>query len=316
MQTYSRILGTGSYLPVKTLTNNDLAKMVDTTDEWVYSRTGIKERHIVGPDETVAMMAFEAGKQALRAANLEPQSIDMIIVGTCTADTLFPSVACKVQEYLGIRGCAAFDVGAVCAGFNYGLAVADQFIRNRQIRHALVIGSEAMSRLLDWSDRTTCVLFGDGAGAVVLGAAEKPGILSTHLHADGCYSHLLYGEPVPGRQYPVIKMKGSEVFKVAVNSLGDILLETLGANNLTADDIDWFIPHQANIRIIEALMKKLNLPADRVIVTLTKHGNTSAASVPLALDVGVREGKIKRGDTLLLESFGAGLTWGSALINY
>lgn len=313
---YSRILGTGSYLPSKIVTNDDIAKFVDTSDEWVYSRTGIKSRHIAETQETVAHMSFEVAQRALSAAKLDASAIDMIIVATCTPDTAFPTTACQVQAMLGLHGCAAFDVGAVCAGFTYGLAIADQFIRTGQIRHALVVGCEIMSRILDWTDRTTCVLFGDGAAGVVLGVSNTPGVLSTHLHADGAYGDLLRCEYLKDRKYPVVRMKGSEVFKVAVNYLSDVLSETLVANQLTVNDIDWFIPHQANTRIIQAVMKKLNLPSERVILTVEQHGNTSAASVPLALDAAVRSGKIKRGDTLLLESFGAGFAWGSALIKY
>lgn len=315
-QVYARIAGTGSYLPKKILTNDDIAKFVDTSDEWIYTRTGIRQRHIAEKDETTSMMAEQAARRALEAAGIEASQLDMIIVATCTPDLVIPSVACLLQNRLNIHGCIAFDVSAACAGFNYGVAIADQFIRNKTIRHALVIGSEVMSSLLDWTDRTTCILFGDGAGAVVLKADSEPGVISTHLHADGGYADMLYVAPSAEGGRPTVKMKGNEVFKVAVNSLGDVLMETLAANNLDPSVIDWLVPHQANMRIIAAMAKKLDLPMERVVVTVEQHGNTSAASVPLALDTAVRAGKIKRGDTLLLESFGAGFAWGSALIKY
>lgn len=314
---YARIAGTGSYLPEQVLTNNDLAARVETSDEWIFTRTGIRERHIVAPDETCSMMASQAAKRAIEAAGIQGEELELIIVATCTPDKLLPSTACLVQAAIGAFGCPAFDVSIACAGFNYGLAIADQFIRNGSVKCALVIGSEVMSSLVDWTDRSTCILFGDGAGAVILQADMTPGILSTHLHADGRYGDLLYVDTgIRQVEEPKVMMKGNEVFKVAVNSLGDVLTETLEANQIAAAQVDWLIPHQANMRIISAMAKKLDLPMDRVIVTVDRHGNTSAASVPLALDTAVRSGKVKRGETLLLESFGGGFAWGSALINY
>ncbi len=320
---YSRIIGTGSYLPEKVLTNADIEKMVDTTDQWIVERTGIHKRHIAAPGETTCDMSEVAARRAIEAAGIQASDIDLIVVATTTPDRIFPSTACLLQRRLDIHGPAAFDLQAACTGFIYALDVADKFIRSGSARNVLVVGAETMSRVVDWTDRGTCVLFGDGAGAVVLGASDTPGILSTHLHSDGIYENLLtipYGisqgfENVQqGSQY--VKMQGNEVFKVAVNTLGRIVDETLAANQLEKSDVDWLVPHQANIRIIEATAKKLKMPMERVIVTVGEHGNTSAASVPLALDVAVRDGRIQRGDTLLLEAFGAGFTWGSALIKY
>lgn len=321
--TYSRIAGTGGYLPEKVLTNHDLESMVETSDEWITDRTGIKERHIAAADETTCDLAEQAARRALDAAGIDPADLDLIVVATTTADRVFPSTACLLQARLGNRGCPAFDVQAVCTGFVYALSVADNFIRVGAARRALVIGAETLSRIVDWTDRTTCVLFGDGAGAVVLEAAEEPGILSTHLHADGRFSELLtvpggvstgYDQLVRGSAF--IQMKGNEVFKVAVNTLGRIVDETLEANGLDKADVDWLVPHQANTRIISATARKLKMSMDQVVLTVERHGNTSAASVPLALDVAVRDGRIRRGDTLLLEAFGGGFTWGSALIKY
>lgn len=314
---YSRIVGTGGYLPQKIVTNADLEKWVDTSDEWIVSRTGIKERHIRGSEDSTATMAFEAAKQAIAAAEINVKTIQLIIVATSTPDKFFPSTACLVQGLLGIDGCPAFDVVAACAGFNYALSVADQFIRNGAIQCALVIGSESMSSIINWQDRTTCILFGDGAGAVVLQAADEPGIISTHLHAAGKYKDLLFlNSGLKKGEVPHLVMQGSEVFKIAVNKLSVILEETLAANNLRTQDIDWLIPHQANLRIILAMAKKLKMTMAQVVVTLDKQGNTSAASIPLALDIAVRDGRIKRGQLLLMESFGAGLAWGSALVRY
>lgn len=313
---YSRIAGTGSYLPEKILTNHDLEKMVETSDTWIIERTGIRERHIVGSHETTTSMAAAAAKNALEAAALSTKDIGMLIVATTTPDILFPSTACLVQEQMNLDECPAFDVVAACAGFNYGLAMADQFIRNGLIKHALVIGSERMSSMVDWSDRSTCILFGDGAGAVVLSASDEPGILSSHLHASGQFKYLLYSAKDPCNEKEYIKMLGGELFKHAVNKLSAILEETLAANNLDAAALDWLVPHQANLRIIAAMAKKLNMPMERVVITVDTHGNTSAASIPLALDVAVRDGRIKRGQLLMLESFGAGLSWGSALVRY
>jgi len=320
---YSKIAGTGSYLPEKTLTNADLEKMVDTTDEWIRSRTGIEERHIAADGQYTVDLAEQAALRAMEAAGKTKDDIDLIIVGTTTADRVFPSTACLLQQRLDIHGCTAFDVQAVCTGFVYALGIADKFIRTDSAKCALVIGAETLSRILNWKDRNTCVLFGDGAGAVVLEQSDEPGILSTHLHADGEYESLLtvnYGVSTGADKILEgaggIQMKGNGVFKVAVNTLGRIVDETLAFNNMKKSDIDWLVPHQANIRIINATAKKLKMSTDHVVVTVNKHGNTSAASVPLALDTAVRDGRIKRGDTLLLEAFGGGFTRGSALIKY
>lgn len=320
---YSRISGTGGYLPEKILTNLDLEKMVDTSDQWITDRTGIKKRHIAADDETTCDLAEHAARRAMDAANVGPDQIDLIIVATTTADKIFPSTACLLQQRLDIHGCAAFDVQAVCTGFIYALGIADKFIKTNSARNALVVGAETLSRIVDWTDRDTCVLFGDGAGAVVLTNSEEPGILSTHLHADGQYKDLLmvpvgisdgYEKLTNGSGY--IHMQGNEVFKTAVNTLGRIVDETLEANQMDKSDVDWLVPHQANTRIINATAKKLKMDIDNVVVTVHEHGNTSAASVPLALDVAIRDQRIKRGDTLLLEAFGGGFTWGSALLKY
>jgi 3-oxoacyl-[acyl-carrier-protein] synthase-3 len=317
---YSRILGTGGYLPPKVLTNKDLEQIVDTSDEWIRERTGISERHVVVDGESCCDLAEMAARRALDAAGLEPSEIDLIIVGTTTPDQIFPSTACLLQQRLGIHGCPAFDVQAVCTGFVYALAIADKFIRAGTSRCALVVGSETLSRILNWQDRGTCVLFGDGAGAVVVGAAEEPGILSTHLHADGAYKDLLQVPRGIGSGTcdgdPYMEMRGNEVFKVAVTTLGRIVDETLEANGLKQSDIDWLIPHQANTRIIQATARKLHLPMEQVVVTVGEHGNTSAASIPLALDTAIRDGRIRRGETLLMEAFGGGFTWGSVLARY
>ncbi len=325
MTRYARITGTGSYLPEKVLTNQDLEKMVETSDEWIRERTGIVKRHIAAEGETTCDLAEQAALRAMDAAGVDACDIDLIVVATTTPDKIFPSTACLLQHRLGIHGCAAFDVQAVCTGFIYALGVAEKFIRSGSHGCALVIGAETFSRVVDWTDRGTCVLFGDGAGAVVLEASDEPGIHSTHLHADGSFEKLLH---VPGgvsRGFDFededgdprfTKMRGNEVFKVAVKTLGRIVDETLEANGLKKTDIDWLVPHQANIRIINATARKLNLPMDNVVVTVDQHGNTSAASVPLALDVAVRDGRIKKGETLLLEAFGGGFTWGSALLTF
>lgn len=315
---YSRIAGTGCYLPEKVLTNAELEKMVATSDEWIVARTGIRERHIIGPNDSTASMAATAAKLAIAAAGMAAKDIQLIIVATSTPDKFFPSTACLVQAALGEDGCPAFDIVAACAGFNYALSVADQFIRNGAIRSALVIGSESMSSIINWQDRSTCILFGDGAGAVVLQASDEPGIISTHLHAAGSYKDLLsLGTGLKKGEPPaLLTMQGSEVFKIAVNKLSAILEETLAANKIGTEDIDWLIPHQANLRIIQAMAKKLKMTMEQVVVTLDKHGNTSAASIPLALDIAVRDGRVKRGQLLLMESFGAGLAWGSALVRY
>lgn len=317
---YSKILGTGSYLPEKILYNSDLEKFVDTSDEWIRTRTGIEERRIASAKDTASSMGTIAAKQAMAAANIPVESIDLIIVATSTPDKIFPSTACLIQHALAVGPCVAFDVVAACAGFNYALSVADQFIRNGSAKRALVIGSEVMSRIIDWSDRSTCILFADGAGAVVLEASPEPGIHSTHLYADGQYKDLLYvPSPIANNgeeDVPYMKMQGNEVFKVAVTNLGNVVTDTLAENNMSDSDIDWLIPHQANLRIIKAVGKRLNLPMEQVVVTVNKHGNTSAASIPLALDQAIRDGRIKRGQRLLLESFGGGFAWGSALITY
>ncbi|KAB2314050.1 ketoacyl-ACP synthase III [Betaproteobacteria bacterium SCN2] len=318
--TYSRIIGTGSYLPERLLTNADFEKLIDTTDQWIVERTGIKVRHIAAENELTSDLAVAAARRALEAANVVPANIDLVIVGTTTPDRVFPSTACIVQAKLGIaNACPAFDVQAVCSGFVYALATANNFIKAGQARTALVIGAETLSRITDYSDRGNCMLWGDGAGAVVLTASEEPGIISTHIHADGRYQELLYvdGGPSMGNtEKPAMRMQGNPVFKMAVNTLDAIVDETLAANGMEKADIDWLVPHQANIRIIQATGKKLGLPAERVVITVDQHGNTSAASIPLALDTAVRDGRIKRGQTLLMEAFGGGFTWGSALVKF
>ncbi|MCS3902632.1 3-oxoacyl-[acyl-carrier-protein] synthase-3 [Methylohalomonas lacus] len=319
----ARIIGTGSYLPERVLTNKELEQWVDTSDEWIRARTGIEKRHIVADDETTCDLAERASRAALEAAGLQVGDIDLIIVATTTPDMIFPSTACLLQQRLDIHGCAAFDVQAVCTGFVYALGVAEKFIKTGSAARALVVGAETLSRILDWKDRSTCVLFGDGAGAVILESSDEPGILSTHLHADGAYQDLLrvpagvsLNPEVVRRGEATIEMQGNEVFRMAVNTLGRIVDETLAANQLTKADIDWLVPHQANVRIIAATARKLNMSMDHVVVTVDQHGNTSAASVPLALDVAVRDGRIKRGELLMLEAFGGGFTWGSALVRY
>ena len=320
---FPRIAGTGSSLPERVVTNAELAESVDTDDEWIRERTGIRRRHIVDESESTCDLAERSARNALDAAGIEPVSLDLIVVGTTTPDRIYPSTACRLQARLGAGECPAFDVQAVCTGFVYALGVAEKFFRAGAVNRALVVGADTHSRLLDWSDRRTCVLFGDGAGAVVLEASDSPGVMSTHLHADGRYEPLLYveggtprgaGRIADGGAYT--KMQGNEVFKVAVRTLRRIVDETLAANDLDRADIDWLIPHQANIRIIEATARKLGMPMDRVIVTVEDQGNTSAASVPLALDAAVRDGRVQRGQILLLEAFGGGFTWGSALVRY
>ncbi len=320
---YARIAGTGSYLPEKVLTNLDLEKMVDTTDQWIRERTGISKRHIATDGETTCDLAEQAARRAMEAAGKGPEDIDLVIVATTTPDQVFPSTACLLQQRLGIAGCAAFDIQAVCTGFVYAMGVADKFIRAGGVRSALVVGAETLSRITDWTDRQTCVLFGDGAGAVVLDASDEPGIISTHLHADGNYEGLLRVPAGVSKGYDLLQeggaymeMKGNEVFKMAVTTLGRIVDETLEANQMEKSDVDWLIPHQANIRIINATAKKLRMPMDHVVVTVHEHGNTSAASVPLALDTAVRDGRIQRGETLLMEAFGGGFTWGSVLLTF
>jgi len=316
--TYSRIAGTGSYLPEKILTNAELEKMVDTTDEWIVTRTGIHERHIAADGEFTSDLALHASKQAIDSAGIVAGDIDLIIVATTTPDQVFPSTACLLQSKLGVSRCPAFDIQAVCSGFIYALATADNFIKSGAAKCVLVVGAETMSRITDWTDRGNCILWGDGAGAVILQASEEQGIISTHLHADGNYANLLNVPSGVSHQEgsKTIYMEGNSVFKVAVNTLDAIVDETLLANGLEKSDIDWLVPHQANIRILQSTAKKLGMSIDRVVVTVGGHGNTSAASIPLALDVAVRDGRIKRGETILMEAFGGGFTWGSALVKY
>lgn len=320
---YSRIAGTGRYLPERILTNADLEKMVDTSDEWIRSRTGIEQRHVAGENELTSDLCVNAAKVAIEEAGVTVEDIDLIVVGTTSPDLIFPNIATIIQHKMGIPACAAFSIEAACTGFIYALSSADKFIRSGDTKCALVIGAEIITKLIDWDDRSTCVLFGDGAGAVVLQPSDEQGIISTHLGADGQYKDLLY--------YPVgvssnlaaagtgdsrIMMSGNEVFKVAVKTLSAVAQEALDANGLSLDDIDWLIPHQANLRIIQATAKRLDMPMEKIIQTVQIHGNTSAASVPMALDVGIRDGRIRRGQTLLLEAFGGGFTWGSVLLKY
>ena len=315
---FSKIIGVGSFLPKKVLTNKDLEKTLDTTDEWITSRTGIKERRIVGPDELTSDLAFEAAKNAINNAKIDANEIDLIIVATTTPDKIFPSVACNVQTKLGIKNCPAFDIQAVCSGFIYALSVADNFIKTNSAKNILVIGADSMSKITDYSDRSNAILWGDGGGAIVLSASNEKGILSTHIHADGQYEKLLHvpKKDIKNKIHEKIEMQGSQVFKIAVNTLDRIVDEALTANKLKKADIDWLVPHQANIRILEATAKKLEMSMDKVIVTIDRHGNTSAASIPLALDEGLKNNKIKPGHLLLMEAFGGGFTWGTALIRF
>jgi 3-oxoacyl-[acyl-carrier-protein] synthase-3 len=315
---YSKVIGTGSYLPEKVLTNQDLERIVDTSDEWIRTRTGISQRHIAADDEMASDLALKASREAIKSAGISLEEIDLIIVATTTPDVIFPSTACILQNKLGVGSCAAFDVQAVCSGFIYALATADMFIRGGKCRSALVVGTEIYSRILDWSDRSTCVLFGDGAGAVVLTQSVTPGIVSSHLHADGSHSSILSapgsicGGKIQGR--PFVVMEGNTVFKFAIKVLEEVVREALAENNLQVSDIDWLIPHQANIRIIISTAKKLGIPMERVVATLDKQANTSAASIPLALDIAVRDGRIKPGQRILLEGVGGGFTWGAVLM--
>jgi len=322
---YSRIIGTGSQLPSRVVTNHDLEKIMDTDDQWIRERTGICERRIVGEGETTTSLAEEACRKAIEAADVDPLEIDLFILATCSPDLIFPSSACLIQKKLGLPNCAALDVNAACSGFIYALSIADKYVRCGDAKKVLVCGSETLSKMTNWSKRDTAVLFGDGAGAVVLEASEEQGIVSTHIHANGDHVELLktnvgvsigFDGMSCNEGKPEIFMKGNEVFKVAVRTLGRIVDETLGANNLQKSDLDWLIPHQANLRIIAATARMLDMSMDHVVVTVDRHGNTSAASVPLALDEAVRDGRIQRGDLMLLEAFGGGFTWGSALIRY
>jgi 3-oxoacyl-[acyl-carrier-protein] synthase-3 len=320
---YSQIAGTGGCLPEKVLTNQDLERMMDTSDAWIRERTGIITRHIAAATQGTVDLAEPAARAAIAAANLEPKDIDLIVFATSTPELVFPNCGVLLQQRLGCPGGAAFSVEAACSGFVYALSIADKFVKAGEARHALVVGAEVMSRITDWSDRGTAVLFADGAGAVVLESSAAPGILSTHLHADGSFKDLLYcpggagrGAAAAAAEPNTIRMAGSEVFKIAVTNLGKAVEEALAANGLAHGAVDWLVPHQANIRIIQATARRLDLSMEKVIVTVQDHGNTSAASIPLALDVGIRDGRIKRGDLLLLEAFGGGFTWGSALIRY
>jgi 3-oxoacyl-[acyl-carrier-protein] synthase III len=322
MTRYSRVIGTGGYLPDEIRTNDQISQTVDTSDSWIVERTGIKNRRIAGAEETASSMAEIAARQAIEAAACDPDEIDLIIVATGTPDRVYPSTGCLLQRRLGIKNCVAFDVQAACSGSIFALSIADQYIKSGAAKKVLVVGSEICSRLVDWTDRGTCILFGDGAGAVLLAASDEAGILSTHIHSDGEFENLLY---CPNPQTATetnkdeagyINMRGNEVFKVAVNTLGRIVDETLAVNNMQQSDIDWLVPHQANTRIIAATAKKLKMSMDHVILTLENQGNTSSASVLLALNEGVRDGRIQRGQVVLLEAFGAGFTWGSALIKY
>jgi 3-oxoacyl-[acyl-carrier-protein] synthase III len=320
MSRYSKVIGTGGYLPEEVRTNHDISQHVDTSDIWIFERTGIKSRHIAAASETAASMAEIAARQAIDAAQIAADEIDLIIVATGTPDRVYPSTACLLQQRLGIKNCVGFDIQAACSGSIFGLSVADQYIKSGAAKTVLIVGSEVCSRLIDWTDRGTCILFGDGAGAILLRATDEAGVLSTHIHSDGEYEELLYCSNPQAthdkNEDGFIKMRGNEVFKVAVNTLGRIVDETLAANNMDKAEISWLVPHQANIRIIEATAKKLKMSMEQVVVTLENQGNTSSASVLLAFNEAVRDGRIQRGQVVLLEAFGAGFTWGSALIRY
>ncbi len=319
--TYSRIVGTGRYLPERIMTNADLEKIVDTSDEWIRTRTGVERRHVVAPEQTTSDMCVEAAKTAMDTAGVRPQDIDMVITGTTSPDFVFPNVSTIVQHRLGIPACTAFSLEAACTGFIYALTTADKFIKAGEAKCALVIGAECITKLIDWSDRNTCVLFGDGAGAAIVVPSDEPGIISTALGADGQYRELLYYPVGPsnnlamaGTEDANIIMKGNEVFKVAVKTLGAIAEEALTKAGVSKEELDWLVPHQANIRIIQAMARRLDMPMDKVILTVQDHGNTSAASVPMALDVGIRDGRVQKGQLVLMEAFGGGFTWGSVLM--
>lgn len=322
MTRYSKILGTGGYLPEEIRTNDHISQTVDTSDSWIYERTGIKSRRIAGANETASSMAEIAARQAISNTQIKPEDIDIIIVATGTPDRVYPSTACLLQHRLGIKNCVAFDVQAACSGAIYALSIVDQYIKTGAAKNVLIVGSEICSRIVDWTDRGTCILFGDGAGALLLGASDEAGVLSTHIYSDGSYEDMLYcpnpqvATEANKHEVGTISMRGNEVFKMAVNTLERIVDETLDANNMEKSDVDWLVPHQANIRIIAATAKKLKMSMDQVIVTLEGQGNTSSASVLLALHEGVSDGRIQRGQVVLLEAFGAGFTWGSALIKY
>jgi len=321
--TYSRIVGTGRYLPERVLTNFDLEKMVETSDEWIRTRTGVERRHIAAEDESTSDLALAAAQAAIEDAGIDKNEIDLIVIGTTTPDLVFPNIATLVQNRLGLHGCPSFSLEAACTGFIYALATADKFVRAGESKCALVIGAEIITKLVDWTDRSTCVLFGDGAGAVILKPSDEPGIISCHLGADGQYRDLLYYPygvskdlSKAGTGDARLMMSGNEVFKVAVKTLGSVAEEALKANGIDKSDLDWLVPHQANMRIITATAKRLDMPLEKVILTVQDHGNTSAASVPMALDVGIRDGRIKRGHLILMEAFGGGFTWGSILMRY
>lgn len=318
---YSKILGTGSYLPEKIVSNFDLEKLVETTDAWIVERTGISERRAVADHESASSIGTIAAKRAIEAAGIQVSDIDLIICATATPDKVFPSTATLIGRDLGLNGVGAFDLTAACSGFIYGLSVADSFVRSGSAKNVLVVGAECLTRLINWQDRGTCILFGDGAGAVVVSGSDEPGILSAHIHSDGAYEELLFcPNPMPNGpnkdEMRYIQMRGNEVFKVAVRTLSNIVDETLAANGMQKSDIDWLIPHQANLRIIQAIANKLDMSMERVVVTIDKHGNTSTASIPLALDAAVRDGRVKRGQTILMEGFGGGFTWGSVLMRF
>jgi 3-oxoacyl-[acyl-carrier-protein] synthase-3 len=317
---YSKVIGTGGYLPEQVRTNEEISQIVDTSDSWIFERTGIKSRRIAGESETASSMAEIAARQAIDAAQIEPREIDLIIIATGSPDRVYPSTGCLLQHRLGVKNCVAFDVQAACSGSIFALSIADQYIKSGAAKKVLIVGAEICSRFVDWTDRGTCILFGDGAGAVILESSDQAGIMSTHIHSDGRFGELLYLPNPQGQEGSEkkghIQMRGNEVFKVAVNTLGDIVDETLAANNLNKSDIDWLVPHQANTRIIAATAKKLKMSMDQVVLTLQDQGNTSSASVLLAFNEAVRDGRIQRNHLVLLEAFGAGFTWGSALIRY